>query len=72
MSDADLPFAKQIITARCWAVRGHQAGSYRAEICLDRDALSLREWLTRRGRRLLDRPSHLHLEAVPCLFRTSA
>jgi hypothetical protein len=34
-----------------------------AEIYLDRDAISLRGWLSRQGRRLLERPGYLMSEA---------
>jgi hypothetical protein len=53
MNHADLRSARALMAARREMARGA------AGIHLDRDALSPRGWLSRRGRRLLDRPGHL-------------
>ena len=60
MNHADLRSAQALMAARRWSSDCCiEASQGLAEIHLDREALSPRGWLSRRGRRLLDPPSQL-------------
>jgi hypothetical protein len=59
MNSADLRSAQALIDGCHESLRGSRSEGGLLPIHLDRDAISLRGWLSRKGRRLLERPGHL-------------
>lgn len=72
MNHADPQLGKILLVTRRGTGRSYRIQPYPAQIYLDRDALSPRGWLSRRGRRLLDRSGVLLSSTGTWLVRHGA